>query len=222
MNHHDHVRLLAQISLTLTHHPSLSPIALRKSSRLHPVLAQCCCIQVLAGLSTFAHPCERVHRSTSPMSSSLLLQQCPTCLVHLTWIVFLMSGRWLYSSCFVGYFLPGLVLYSSQHSWVPFCMNNIPLKIIKPWRKTQRSYSIKNWYIYIYIYIYIFMYNTIYIYIYIYILVMQPDGFNGISTLSGLFNAEGRVFFKQLCDFKWFILFYNNNLFVHSCMVSNH
>ena len=34
------------------------------------------------------------------MSSSLLLQQCPTCLVHLTWIVFVMGDRWPYSCCF--------------------------------------------------------------------------------------------------------------------------
>ena len=36
------------------------------------------------------------------MSSSLLLQQCPVCLVCLTWIVFVMGGRWPYSCCFVG------------------------------------------------------------------------------------------------------------------------
>ena len=36
------------------------------------------------------------------MSSSLLLQQCPACLVHLTGIVFVMGGRWLYSWCLVG------------------------------------------------------------------------------------------------------------------------
>ena len=33
------------------------------------------------------------------MSSSLLLQQCPACLVRLTWIVFVMGGRWTYSWC---------------------------------------------------------------------------------------------------------------------------
>ena len=37
-----------------------------------------------------------VHRSTSLMSSSLLLQPCPACLVRLTWIVFVMGGRWQY------------------------------------------------------------------------------------------------------------------------------
>ena len=36
------------------------------------------------------------------MSSSLFLQQCPACLVRLTWIVFVMGGRWPYSWCLVG------------------------------------------------------------------------------------------------------------------------
>ena len=48
------------------------------------------------------HLCEGVHRSTLLMSSPLLLQQCPTCLVHLILIVFVMGGRWPYSSWFVG------------------------------------------------------------------------------------------------------------------------
>ena len=36
------------------------------------------------------------------MSSSLLLQQCPTSLVRLIWIVFVMGGRWPYSCYFAG------------------------------------------------------------------------------------------------------------------------
>ena len=36
------------------------------------------------------------------MSPFLLLQQCPACRVRLTFIVFLMGGRWLYSCFFVG------------------------------------------------------------------------------------------------------------------------
>ena len=63
--------------------------------------------------SCFAWPYAGVHRSTSLMSSSLLLQRCPACLVRLTWIVFMMGGRWPYSWCFVG-----LVQYCSQHSCV--------------------------------------------------------------------------------------------------------
>ena len=43
-----------------------------------------------------------VHGRTLPMSLSLLLQQCPACLVRLTLIVFVMGGRWSYSCCFVG------------------------------------------------------------------------------------------------------------------------
>ena len=43
-----------------------------------------------------------VHRSTSLMSSSLLLQLCPACLVRLTCIVFVMGGKWPYSWCLVG------------------------------------------------------------------------------------------------------------------------
>ena len=50
----------------------------------------------------FAWPCEGVHRSTSLTSSSLLLQQCPACLVCLTLKVFVMGGRWQYRCCFLG------------------------------------------------------------------------------------------------------------------------
>ena len=57
---------------------------------------------VRAGRLAFAQPYVGVHKSTSLMSSSLLLQQCPACLVRLTWIVFVMGGRWPYSVCLVG------------------------------------------------------------------------------------------------------------------------
>ena len=58
--------------------------------------------------SCFARSYVGVHRSTSLMSSSLLLQQCPACLVRLTWKVFVMGGRWPYSWCFEGCCLPDL------------------------------------------------------------------------------------------------------------------
>ena len=57
---------------------------------------------VRAGHPAFARPYVGVHRSPSLMSSSLLLQQCPTCLVRLTWIVFVMGGSWLYRWCLMG------------------------------------------------------------------------------------------------------------------------
>ena len=90
---------LARISLTLSRHFSLSFIASGRSSGLHPVSSHSYCMYVRAGCSAFAWPYVGVQRSTSLMSSSLLLQQCPACLVRLTCIVFLTVGKWPYSWC---------------------------------------------------------------------------------------------------------------------------
>ena len=70
---------------------------LRATSRIGTEL-----LYVRAGRLSFAHPCEGVHKSTSFMSSSLLLQQYPACLVRLILIVFVMCCKWPYSCCFVG------------------------------------------------------------------------------------------------------------------------
>ena len=101
-HHHHHVVLLAWISLTLSRHFSLSFIASGWSSGLHSVFSYSCCMYVRAGRPAFAWPYAGVHRSKSLMSLSLLLQQCPACLVHLACIVFEMGGRWPYSWCLVG------------------------------------------------------------------------------------------------------------------------
>ena len=101
-HHHHHVALVARISLTLSRHSSQSFIALCRSSGQHPVSSHNCWMYVRAGRPVFARPCVGVHKSTSLMSSSLLLQQCPACLVRLTWIVFVIGGRWPYSWCLVG------------------------------------------------------------------------------------------------------------------------
>ena len=101
-HHHHHIVLVARISLTLSHHSSLSFIALGRSSGQHPVSSHSCWMYVRADRPAFARPCVGVHKSTSLMSSSLLLQQCPACLVRLTWIVFVIGGRWPYSWCLVG------------------------------------------------------------------------------------------------------------------------
>ena len=97
ISHHHHVALVARISLTLSHHSSLSFIAPGRSSGQHPVSSYSCWMYVHAGRPAFARPCVGVHKSTSLMSSSLLLQQCPACLVRLTWIVFVIGGKWTYS-----------------------------------------------------------------------------------------------------------------------------
>ena len=100
--YHHHVVLLAGISLTLSRHFFLSFIASGRSSGLHPVSSHSCWMYVRAGRPAFSRPYVGVYRSTSLMSSSLLLQQCHACLVRLTWIVFVMGGRWPYIWCLVG------------------------------------------------------------------------------------------------------------------------
>ena len=101
-HHHHHVALVPRISLTLSRHPSQSFIALGRSSGQHPISSHSCWMYVHAGHPAFAWPCVGVYKSTSLMSSSLLLQQCPACLVRLTWIVFVIGGKWPYSWCLVG------------------------------------------------------------------------------------------------------------------------
>ena len=119
-HHHHHVVPLARISLTLSRHFSLSFIASGRSSGLHPVSSYSCWMYVRAGRPAFARPYAGFHRSTWLMSSSLFLQQCPVCLVHLTWIVFVMGGRWLYSRCLVG--------SCCMCVWVCVCVSNRILK----------------------------------------------------------------------------------------------
>ena len=80
--------------------PIVHPLG--RSSGQHPVSSHSCWMYVRAGRPAFARPCVGVHKSTSLMSSSLLLQQCPACLVRLTWIVFVIGGMWPYSWCLVG------------------------------------------------------------------------------------------------------------------------
>ena len=100
--HHHLVVPLARVSLTLSRHFSLSLIASGRSSGLHPVSSHSCWMYVRAGRPASARLYVGVHRSTSFMSSSLLLQQYPAYLIRLTWIVFVMGGRWPYSWCLVG------------------------------------------------------------------------------------------------------------------------
>ena len=96
-HHHHHDVWLARISLTLSLHVSLSFIAFGRSSGSHPVSSHSCCMNVRAGRPAFDWPYTGVHRSTSLTISSLVLQQCPACLVCLAWIVFVIGSRWPYS-----------------------------------------------------------------------------------------------------------------------------
>ena len=101
-HHHHHVVSLARISLTLSRHFFRSFVIFGRSSGLHPVSSHSCCMHVRAGRPAFAWPNAGVHRSTSLIGSSLLLQQCPACLLRLTCIVFVMGGKWPHSWCLVG------------------------------------------------------------------------------------------------------------------------
>ena len=83
-------------------HFSLSFIASGGSSGLHPISSHSCCMYVRAGRPASAWQYAVVHRSTSLMSSSLLLQQCPAYLVRLICLVFVTGGRWPYSWSLVG------------------------------------------------------------------------------------------------------------------------
>ena len=104
LDHHHLVVPLPWISPTLFGHISLSFIGSGRSSELHLVSSHSCSMYVRGGRPAFARPyVGGVHRSTSFMSSSLLLQQCPACLARLAWIVFVMGGRWPYSWCLVGF-----------------------------------------------------------------------------------------------------------------------
>ena len=92
------------------------------------------------------------------MSSSLLLLQCPVCLVRLTLIVFVMGGRWPYSCCFVGCCLQDLVQNCSQQSYVvavelflhPFSLS---IYVVHPyssidtttaWKKLRFIFSVRS------------------------------------------------------------------------------
>ena len=88
--------------MTISLHPSISLIILGRSSMQHPVSAQSWSMYVFVDWHTLACPCAGFHRRTSLMSSSLLLQQCPACLVRLTRMVWVICGRWPYSCFFAG------------------------------------------------------------------------------------------------------------------------
>ena len=146
--YHHHVALVARISLTLSCCSSLSSIASSRSSRLHPVSVQSCCRYVLVDRSTFACPFEGAHRRTSLMSSSLLFQQCPACLVRLTWMVLEMGCRWPYSCCFVGCCLEDLLnIARSVLVQIPsslFSIRSFSVHVVHPYSSTDTNAAWKN------------------------------------------------------------------------------
>ena len=103
---------------------------------------------VRASRPAFAHLCERVHRSTSVMSTSLLLQLCPACLVCLTWTVFMIGGKWPYRCCICGVLPLGLVQHCSQHSCVAplsfFFIRLVSVHVVHPYSSIDTTAAWKK------------------------------------------------------------------------------
>ena len=117
-HHHHHVALVARISLTLSRHSSLSFIDPGRSSGQHPVSSHSCWMYVRAGRPAFARPCEGVHKSTSLMSSSLLLQQCPACLVRIYYYSFVYIQSNALKYCYVSLTIQLSINHSFTPSWI--------------------------------------------------------------------------------------------------------
>ena len=156
-NHHHHVLPPARISLNLSRQSSLLFITFGRSSGLYPISSQSSCMQVQAGHPAFVWPYEGIHRSTSLMSSSLLFQQCPACLVRLTLIVFVIGGRQPYSWCFVGCCLQNLfnivcsILVQLLFSFFSSCLVNVyvvhpysSIETIDAWKKLRFILSVRS------------------------------------------------------------------------------
>ena len=85
----------------------------------------------------FACPCEGVYINTSFKTSSLLLQQCPACLVRLILIVFVMVSWWPYNCCFVGCCLQDLfsiarsILVELLSSFFSICL--VSVHVVHPY-----------------------------------------------------------------------------------------
>ena len=112
------------------------------------VSVQSCCRSVLVGHSTLACSCVGVHRRTSLMNSSLLLQQCLTCLVCLIWMVLEMGGRWTYSCCFVGCCFQDLfnmthsILEQFLFSFSSICL--VSINVVHPYRRNDLTAAWKK------------------------------------------------------------------------------
>ena len=74
------------------------------------------------------------------MSSSLLLQLCPTYFVHLTWMVFEMGGKWLYSCCFVGFYFLDLF----KTAWTILSLHFVSIYVVYPYRSIDTGTVWKN------------------------------------------------------------------------------
>ena len=133
--------------MTISRHNSLALIAPGRSSAQHPASVQSYMF-VFAGRPTLACSCDGFHRRTSLMSSSLLLQQCPACLVRLTQMGCVKWGRWPYSCVLVGCCFHVLFnIACSIFVQVPsslFSRRFVKVQVVQPYSNTETSTAWKN------------------------------------------------------------------------------
>ena len=103
---------------------------------------------VFAGRPTLTCPCDGFHRRTSLMSSSLLLQQCLACLVHLTLMVCVIWGRWPYSCvlvgcCFQVLFNIARIIFVQVPSSI-FFKRFVRIQVVQPYSNIDTTANWKN------------------------------------------------------------------------------
>ena len=105
-----------------------------------------CCWSAVVSRPTQARPWERDNRRMSFTTSSLLFQQCPACLVRLTWIVLEMGGKWQYSSFFMGccfhdlFSIAPSILVQPLSSFFPIRL--VSVHVVQPYSSID---TVTNW-----------------------------------------------------------------------------
>ena len=153
---------------------------------------------VRAGRPAFAWPYAGVHRSTSLMSSSLLLQQSSACLIRLTCIVFVMGGKWPYSWYLVGYCRQDLFNIALNKCLSPSLSLSLHFSLcLSPTLSLSLFVSLPLFLPFsLYLYLYVSKYSYIYIYIYIY--------WNAYDLK---FHVEGKILHCDLFNISTFYLY---------------
>ena len=139
------------LSLAISPYHSSPPAGLQGYILCPHIVAVCKFVLVVPLLHS---PCVGVHRSTSLMSSSLLLQQCSACLVRRTCIVFRNGG--------------GQVSVELESRGVLYIYIHLSIYLYR-YLSTYIYILYLSIYLSIYIYIYICIYISISIFIYIYL-----------------------------------------------------
>ena len=72
------------------------------------------------------------------MSSSLLLQPCPVCLVRRTWMVLEMGGRWSYNCCLVRYCFQDL-FSTARSNLVQYPSKLVSVHVVHPYNSMDTT-----------------------------------------------------------------------------------